>query len=522
MTTFKSVKGPCPCGKSSDAFETGYANGPYCFSCNKKFFNNQRGEEIVMPENSDAYTIQQIPYRGHSLSTIKKYDIKLKVSDLTGEILEAIYPGPNGSFKHRVMVEKKFYWKNYQGPGLMGKEKFGAGSSLAVTITEGEEDMEAVYEMLGSKYPVVSVQSSGQAQKDCSVDKEWLDSFEKIYLCFDNDDQGRKAELEVSSLFPYSKIYIVKKTKYKDANDYQLHGEKDEYVRLWWNAKRHDPENIISSFADLEEEFLKPKKKAICTFPFKGLQAATLGIRTGETYLFKALEGIGKTEILGAIEYHALTTTSIPIGLIHLEEDLQRTAFRFVNYELGLPVHLEGVTGYTQEELFKIYKNIVKTDDRLHYYKKGKNDTDTDAFLNAVRFMVASAGCKIVGFDHITRLATSFRLQDERKELDYISTKLSELAEELDFALLMISHINQDGDTRGSKNISKEAWTVINLYRDKLSDDPIERNTTSMEIEKNRHASVTGPVGAVYFDPVTFKISDDIPRKLAPLENHHE
>lgn len=519
MTAQKSTKGPCPCGKSSDAFETGYANGPYCFSCNKKFFIGSRGEEVVMPDNTEAYTLQQVPYRGHSLSTIQKYGTKLKVSDLTGEILEAIYPGPNGSEKHRVMEDKKFYWRAYKGPGLMGKDKFGAGSSLAVTITEGEEDMMAAYEMLGSKYPVVSVQSSGQAQKDCAADREFLDSFEKIYLCFDNDDQGKKAEAEVSALFPYSKIYIVNKTRFKDANDYLLAGAKEEYNKLWWNAKRHDPENIVSSFADLEEEFLKPKKKAIAEFPFKGLQSATLGIRTGETYLFKALEGIGKTEIMGAIEYHCLKTTTIPIGLIHLEEDLQRTAFRFVNYEIDQPVHLEGVTGYSQEELFHIYKSIVKTDDRLHYYKKGKNDTDTNAFLNAVRFMVASAGCKIVCFDHITRLATSFRLQDERKELDFISTKLSELAEELDFALLMISHINQDGDTRGSKNISKEAWTVINLYRNKLSDDPIERNTTSMEVEKNRHASVTGPVGAVYFDPVTFKIGDDIPKKLAPLSD---
>lgn len=519
MTSFsaqKITKGPCPCGVSSDAYAVGYSNGPYCFSCHKKFFNDVRGEE-AMPENSEAYTIQQVPYRGHSLATIKKYDVKLKVSDLTGEILEAIYPGPKGSEKFRIMESKKFNWKNYKGPGLMGKDKFSAGSSLAVTITEGEEDMMAAYEMLGSKYPVVSVQSSGQAQKDCAADREFLDSFEKIYLCFDNDDQGKKAEAEVSALFPYSKIYIVNKTRFKDANDYLLAGAKEEYNKLWWNAKRHDPENIVSSFADLEEEFLKPKKKAIAEFPFKGLQAATLGIRTGETYLFKALEGIGKTEIMGAIEYHCLKTTTIPIGLIHLEEDLQRTAFRFVNYEIDQPVHLEGVTGYSQEELFHIYKSIVKTDDRLHYYKKGKNDTDTNAFLNAVRFMVASAGCKIVCFDHITRLATSFRLQDERKELDFISTKLSELAEELDFALLMISHINQDGDTRGSKNISKEAWTVINLYRNKLSDDPIERNTTSLEIEKNRHASITGPVGAVYFDPVTFKISDDIPKNLPPL-----
>lgn len=510
---------PCPDCGSNDALAV-YPDHSFCFSCKKttKFSSHTLQEKPLT--DSKAYTEQQVSYRGHSVASLQKYGVKLRVLD-DGTISEALYPYPKGAIKHRVLAEKKFYWDNYkaQGPGLFGKDKFGAGAGMAITVTEGEEDALAVYEMLGHKYPAVSVQSSSQALADCRADFDYLNSFEKIYLCFDNDEVGKKTLEDVSGLFPFEKIYIVNKTKYKDANDYLLNGAIKEYTQVWWNAKRHDPENIVSSFADIEAAILVPKKKAICTFPFRQLQEATMGIRTGETYLFKALEGIGKTEMLGAIEYHAVKTTDYPIGLIHLEEDLQRSAFRFVNYEVKQPVHLEGVTGYTNQEIFNIYKEVAREDNRIHFYKRGKNDTDTSAFLNAIRFMVKSAGCKIVGFDHITRMATSFRLLDERKELDFIATKLSEMAEELDFALLMISHVNNDGDTRGSKNISKEAWTVINLYRDKLADDPIERNTTYMEIEKNRHASVTGPVGAVYFDPATFIVSDEFPPALPPAKD---
>lgn len=462
--------------------------------------------------NEGSYTLQVVPYRGHSRSALEKYGVKCKISDATGEMIEAIYPYHQGAEKARVMADKRFVWKDFKGPGLFGKDKFGAGSAQAITVTEGEEDALAAYEMLGSKYPVVSVQSSGQAIKDCSADKEYLDSFEKIYLCFDNDDNGKRAEAAVSSLFPFSKVYIVRKTKFKDANDYLTAGAVDEYRKIWWASKRHDPENIVSSFTDMREKFHKPKKHAICDFPFKGLQEATYGIRTGETYLFKALEGIGKTEVMGAIEYHAAKTRDFPIGIIHLEEDVQRSAFRLVGYEVEQPVHLEGVTEFTPDQLADIYEAIAKHDNRINFYQAGKNDSDVDSFLNAIRFMVASAGCKIVFFDHISRVATAFNL--DVAGLDNFATRLSQMAIELDFALIAISHVNDDGLTRGSRNISKEAWTVISLHRDKLHADPIVRNTTRFVVEKNRQVSITGPAGEIYFDPITFKLSDEKPAVL--------
>lgn len=507
---------PCPCGKSSDAYSE-YPTGGFCFSCNKKFWNNKEPEIL----NEGSFTLQAVPYRGHSVAALNRYKVTLKVPDATAEPSEVLYPiyHEGKSIKHRKLgVEKKeaFYWENFQGPGLGGKHLFDAGSAQAITITEGEEDMLSAFEMLGSKYPVVTVQSSGQAAKDCAADKEYLDSFEKIYLCFDNDAAGKQAVHNVSALFPFNKIYVVSKAKFKDANEYHQNGAVDEYRKVWWAAKRHDPENIVSSFSDLAKVFAAPKKKAICDFPFKGLQEATFGIRTGETYLFKALEGIGKTELMGAIEYHVAKATDLPFAVIHVEEDLQRSAIRLVGYEVEQPVHIEGFSDYTPEQLLEIYQKVAKTDNRIHFYQKGKNDNDVEGFLSSIRFMVAQAGCKIVFFDHISRVATSFGL--DTSGLDNFATKLSELAIELDFALIMITHVNDDGLTRGSRNISKEAWTVVMLTRDKVNPDPLVRNTTNLLIEKNRHASITGPAGSIYFDVNTFKLSDERPAVFPPME----
>lgn len=504
----------CPCGKSSDAY-TEYPDGGFCFSCGKKFVD--KSKNLERPKDEE-YTLQSVPYRNHSLQSLEKYRIKTKVARSDGRPLGVIYEYHNQGKKHRNFGEThdKFVWDKYPGPGLFGIEFFEAGASPYVTITEGEEDAVAAYEMLGSKYPVYSVQSASQAGRDCAANKAELDKYERIYLCLDMDKPGRQATEKIAALFPFEKVYVVTLSKGKDANEYLHNGLQKDFVAAWYAAKRFNPENVISSYEDIRELFNTPAKKAICTFPFHGLQEATRGIRKGETYLFKALEGIGKTEVMGAIEYHILKTTDLPIGIIHLEEDLKRTTLRFVNYETGIPVHLEGASPYTPDEEFEIYKKVTKLDNRVAYYKQGKNDSDVDIFLNAIRFLVASAGCEAVCFDHISRVATAFGL--DTNGLDQFATALSTMAMELDFALIMVSHVNDDGLTRGSRNISKEAWTVVSLKRDMLSADPFVRNRTDFVVEKNRHASITGPAGSVYFNAETFTLSDEPPAVLPEVE----
>ena len=60
----------------------------------------------------------------------------------------------------------------------------------------------------------------------------------------------------------------------------------------------------------------------------------------------------------------------------------------------------------------------------------------------------------------------------------------------------MISHVNDDGKTRGSRNITKVANSVIHLDR------AVSEGSTGTQItvEKARLGGRTGPGGKVYFD----------------------
>ena len=61
----------------------------------------------------------------------------------------------------------------------------------------------AAYQMMGSKYPVVSVDSASSALSDMKADFEYLNSFETIVINFDNDEAGEKAARSCKNLgFP--------------------------------------------------------------------------------------------------------------------------------------------------------------------------------------------------------------------------------------------------------------------------------------------------------------------------------
>src|SRR6185436_6716753 len=118
--------------------------------------------------------------------------------------------------------------------------------------------------------------------------------------------------------------YHVKIDKYKDANELLQADGEEALKRIWYNAKRYEPKGIISSYEAIENILKSEDKHAIASYPFPTLEAMAYGIRTGELVLFTALEKVGKTEVLRAIEYNLLKTTEETVVIIHLEEKERR------------------------------------------------------------------------------------------------------------------------------------------------------------------------------------------------------
>lgn len=505
---------PCPnptCA-STDAYHE-YADGHgYCFSCS--YFKppiTTKEEPVLDPTNFKDY----IPTRGISAATMRFFGAATEV--VNNEPINIIFPFEPGFNQIRSLTSKAFRTSKPEGenwkPMLFGKDKFNAGSNKSITITEGCFDVMAVFEMNGN-FPVVGVQSATSAFKECSANRDYLNSFDEIILCLDNDEQGEKAAKQISSLFDFNKVKKVPLTKFKDPNEYLMNNEVKAFKAAWFNAKRFMRDDIISSIDDFERALREKEDKPSIAFPYSKLQSATWGARFGDVVLVTAPEGIGKTEIIRSFEYHWLKQSEVNIGIIHLEESKDRTLEGLAGYELHTPVHYPS-SKVSIEQKLEALRNVIKRDDRLHVFTHFGSDDPND-LLGAVRFLVASCGCKAVFLDHITMVVTGRDDGDERKDLDYLSTQLKMLAKELDFILVMVSHVNDDGKTRGSRNISKIADIRIDLSRDVLNSDPDIRNTTRLTLSKNRFGSITGPVDDLYFDISSFMVEEKIVEHMPP------
>jgi twinkle protein len=488
---------PCPVCPSSDAYSIYEDGHGHCFSCGYHHVPNHPEE----PE--ELYTYEFLPLRGITKEVFRFYNVKSKV-DRSGRPTAIGFPYSKDSTKVRLLDRKEFFWQGEShAAGLFGTAKFASGSHSYVVLTEGELDALSLYQVL--RIPVVSVQSASSAARDCVANHAWLSGFDRIYLAFDNDAAGREATKEVARLFDYNKVYVLRFTNRKDANEYLQVGEDDALRNIFANARRYVPETIVSTLSEFKEILRAVPSRGI-EYPFRTLNSLTYGIRTGETVLLTAQEGVGKTEIMHAIEHKLLKETDDAVGAIYLEEPKQRHLQALAGLELRLPVHLPDCD-CTPDKVVAALEALVGKDERLHVYSHFGSD-DPMVLLDTIRFLVSARKCRYILLDHITMAVSGLAGEDERRSLDLLSTRLEMMVKELDYALIIVSHVNDLGQTRGSRYISKIADIRIDATRDTVSPDVDVRNTTYLTVSKNRFSGKTGPAGKLYFDPQTFTITE--------------
>lgn len=520
---------PCPyvdCG-SSDAFsyEDEKCVGK-CHSCGKGYpgrwpMFDWAEDEYPTPEADNHYkgeakmTFSVVPkeeflttvHRGmRSISddTMKFYDVKTYVN-ADGESIKQAYVYPSGGKKYRILP-KSFRAENFKSDELFGMDKFNAGCAKAVTITEGELDALSAYQMLGSKYPVVSLPSATPSSKMFEKCKEWLDSFEKIYLSFDSDNKADGVAQKLSNLFP-NRVYMVPHDKYKDANEFLQDGARDTYRNAWYNAKKYIPDNIFNTTDQFLSIIHDEDDSSYTSTGIQALDDVILGLMRGHFTVFQAPEGIGKTEFMRYLEYSLLTNTDdVTIAICHMEEVKKRSLLGLASYALGKNVTRKDLIT-NQTEVDEAVRKLTK-DERLYQFTIGV-DEDPIEILERIRFLSQACNVDYIFFEPIQDLAYS-RQGDETVEqwLSQLSTKLARLAAELNVGIVTIAHENDDGAIRDCRMIGKRASVVIKLQRDKMAQDDDERNTTQLLVIKNRPTGTTGYAGQLFFNSDTFILSE--------------
>lgn len=495
MSNFKKTDLPCPCGDGRSSYAIDKNDNGYCFKCKKLF---KSGKEIDKEDYSDRFTVEHRPYRGLNKDTVVFYNILTRVLD--GEAVEVAYIFPNQSVQYRNLVSKSFHSSgDMKNAGLWGIDKFDAGGKDSITICEGREDAASIYQVTGGRTAAVAARSSSSALIDCKKDYEKINSFKKIILAFDNDDPGNEAAEKVASLFDFEKVYKVNFSQFKDANDYLQNGRAKELYETWNKARKFTPEAILSTAEEFKSALTRRANHKISDYPIDSLNKNLHGIHENEIIVLKGPEGIGKTEMLRMVEHHLIANTTLNIGILHVEESSGETLEAMASYIIQQPVNVNNLD-YTSDDIIKILDE-ANAIGRVNIHESYDVD-DADKLVDSFRFLSTVLNCKVIFFDHVSWLGTGKEAQeDERRILDRLTQKLRLLTKEKDIAIIMIAHTNDDGKTRGSRNIAKVANTVIHLERDKTTNDSVQRMRTYLTIEKARmRGAKTGPAGYVTFD----------------------
>ena len=130
-------------------------------------------QKVKQPQralNLDGGSFSRLIDRSISQETAQKYGVKV-MYNADGTIAQHLYPfyinGELSAIKTRYVKDKRFTFEGtIQDTGLFGQNLFKEGGKY-ITVTEGECDAMATYELLGSKWPVVSIKrGASSAVKD--------------------------------------------------------------------------------------------------------------------------------------------------------------------------------------------------------------------------------------------------------------------------------------------------------------------------------------------------------------------
>ena len=332
-----------------------------------------------------------------------------------------------------------------------------------------------------------------------------MDSFEKIILSVDNDEAGNAIAAKMANLFP-NKVYRVPHDKYKDANEFLDARQSAAFKSAWYSAKKFVPENILNT----SEQFLSlyrdtPEHQYVPT-GIQALDDKIMGLMQGHFTVIKAPTGVGKTEVMRYLEYNLLQQ-KVPFATWHLEETKLRSLLGLVSYHMRGNVTrrdlIDEDTGPLVEEAI-----IELTKDENFYQFYLPDGQGADDLIEQIRFFREACGCRFIFFEPIQDVVAGLTEDGKEQILADLSVRLSKLAAELNVGIVTIAHTNDNGDPKYCKMIAQRASVIVNLSRNKESDDEDDRNTTFLAVEKNRPCAEIGHGGRMRFDPKTFILKE--------------
>ncbi len=406
--------------------------------------------------------------------------------------------------------DKQFAVIGDVGGVFFGRQAVPAGGKQIV-ITEGAIDALS-YAEVRKNWPVVSIPNGAEsAPATLKANLEWLETFDKVILCFDNDDPGQKAAEACKFILSPGKTFIAKlNPEYKDFNEALDAGDVKSILNAVYEAEEVRPDGLVD-IDDIIDEALKPVDWGLPWF-IPELTKLTYGRRFREIYAFGAGTGVGKTDVFMEQVNYDVNVLGERVGLLFLEQKPAETAKRVAGKLANRRFHVPDA-GWTEDELREA---VFKLRGKVTLYDSF-GQTEWDSVKVRIRHMALSQGIRIFYLDHLTALADT---SDEKGSLEQIMKEMAGLADELNIIIHFISHLSTPEGTpheeggrvmirhfKGSRSIGFWSFYMFGLERDQQADDPSERHRSTFRVLKDRYTGqATGQTFQLGYNAETGRI----------------
>ncbi len=421
-----------------------------------------------------------------------------------------------------------------------------------VIVFEGEIDAMTGHTMIAqrAKYDgfagCVSV-PSGANISGIKPQLEYLAKFDEIFLCFDNDKAGKELQEKAVKVLPVGKVKIMKLPEgIKDLNEWWSNapnqGERkrvvDGFWNAMWNAEKYSPAGI-KSMSEGWASYLNRGKDVLIPFPksFGKLNEKTCGgYALGEIVTIAAPSSVGKSSFIKEMLYEAIHSTPYNIGICSFEETLDEFIEGMLSVHMSTQLNEisyderdRGAEWQAFQELLKIkgdckalkeaaeeIQSNPEFGDRIHFLDH-QGACDGDALLEKIDFLTKGLDCKIIVLDPVTLALSSADMEE-----DEFASEIVKRTKRDNLAWINVHHVRKNGggtkanseggdiaeeDMKGSGAWFQTSMINILLTRNKVHDNEVIRNTTTIKLSKcRRHGKNTGIAGWTWYNGDTGRL----------------
>lgn len=503
----------------------------YCFSCNTYHTPKQVEEAGVkeLPRQKkekkevDFTSIQKLPFRGWKKRGITKYTSQKygvhTVIDDDFEVVERYYPS---TVEGKIVGYKiRKAGKNFVGVGstkstneLFGQSVFPAGQKYLV-ITTGEEDAMSFAEVLKSgEYWTACVSvtcGDGSIIKQMKANFEYINSFEKVILAFDQDESGQRYVDEAARLLSPGKAFIAKfPTGYKDASDMLQQGKVSELKQVFWKAAPFSRVDVLH-LEQLWDDFESEDNNVKIPFPAAWSHLNEMmngGMEKGEITIIGALTSIGKSTIINNVVYNLIENTKFKVGAMYLEGTKREVVRDLLSLDAGINLRkIDRATINLFDLKKRFFEGLAKKNQFVYVDHQGS--ISTEEIFDKLNYLAKAEGCDVIIIDPIQAGVNS---SDNGAIIEFMDTLLK-FAKETDTCVIAVSHMRKPSEADphnvneyqllGSSSLNQIAFNTILISRDKMNEDPIKRSATKLQLVKCRRTGNTGEAGWLRYDDQT-------------------